>query len=91
MESDQEDMINEEEIQTLRSIQKPLTTHTQPETEEENSNDEGSLTESDELSMIGEDLVNRSLAEVTSLLDQQIDLNYSGTSGKGFYFWQKQK
>ena len=83
MESDQEDMINEEEIQTLRSIQKPLTTHPQPETEEENSNDEGSLTESDELSMIGEDLVNRSLAEVTSLLDQQIDLNHGGTSGTG--------
>ena len=83
MESDQEDMINEEEIQTLRSIQKPLATHPQPETEEENSNDEGSLTESDELSMIGEDLVNRSLAEVTSLLDQQIDLNHGGTSGTG--------
>ena len=83
MESDQEDMINEEGIQTLRSIQKPLATHPQPETEEENSNDEGSLTESDELSMIGEDLVNRSLAEVTSLLDQQIDLNHGGTSGTG--------
>ena len=28
---------------------------------------------------LGEDLVNRSLAEVTSLLDQQIDLNNSGS------------
>ena len=76
MESDQEDMINEEEIKTLRSIQQPLAVNPATETEEE-SNDE-SLTESDELSMIGEDLVNQSLAEVTSLLDRQLDLNNPG-------------
>ena len=77
MESDQEDMINEEEIKTLRSIQQPLAVNPAATETEEESNDE-SLTESDELSMIGEDLVNQSLAEVTSLLDRQLDLNNAG-------------
>ena len=80
MESDQEDMINEEEIKTLRSIQQPLAVNPATETEEE-SNDEGSLTESDELSMIGEDLVNQSLAEVTSLLDRQLDFTLNSGAG----------
>ena len=38
-----------------------------------------SINESEELSIIGEDLVNQSLAEVTAILDQQMDLNGSET------------
>ena len=67
MESDQD--INEEEVKTLHSINQPLETNVEEVTED------SSMDESDELSILGEDLVNRSLAEVTSLLDQQIDLN----------------
>jgi len=67
MESDQD--VNEEEVKTLHSINQPLETNVEEVTED------SSMDESDELSILGEDLVNRSLAEVTSLLDQQIDLN----------------
>ena len=73
IESDQEELINEEEVKTLQSINQPFIDHN--DNEEDLEDEQGSLTESDELSMIGEDLVNRSLAEVTSLLDRQIDLN----------------
>ena len=69
MESDQD--INEEEVKTLQSINQPLETNVEEVTED------SSMDESDELSILGEDLVNRSLAEVTSLLDQQIDLSES--------------
>ena len=75
IESDQEEMINEDEVKTLRSINQPFIHEGNHEELEEEQEEIESLTESDELSMIGEDLVNRSLAEVTSLLDQQIDLN----------------
>ena len=64
---DSEQDINEEEVKTIQSINEPLETNV----EEADS----SMDESDELSILGEDLVNRSLAEVTSLLDQQIDLS----------------
>ena len=67
---DTEQDMNEEEVKTLQSINQPLETNVE-ETEEADS----SMDESDELSILGEDLVNRSLAEVTSLLDQQIDLS----------------
>ena len=40
MESDQEDMINEEEIKTLRSIQQPLAVNPAATETEEESNDE---------------------------------------------------
>lgn len=75
MESDQEDMINEDEIKALRSINQPIIMNPSllQQNREEEDEDE-SLTESDELSMIGEDLVNRSLAEVTSMLDQQLEI-----------------
>ena len=53
------------------SINQPIEVNTPNEEDEEND----SLNESDELSMIGEDLVNQSLAEVTAILDQQLDLN----------------
>ena len=72
MESDQEDLVNEEEVKTLREIHQPLVLSKETMELEEEAE---SLTESDELSIIGEDLVNRSLAEVTSLLDQQLELS----------------
>ena len=50
---------------------------TTPNGEEE---DMESINESEELSIIGEDLVNQSLAEVTAILDQQMDLNNGSTS-----------
>ena len=53
------------------AINQPIEVNTPNEEEEEVE----SLNESDELSMIGEDLVNQSLAEVTAILDQQMDLN----------------
>ena len=55
----------------MQSINQPLETNVEEVTED------SSMDESDELSILGEDLVNRSLAEVTSLLDQQIDLSES--------------
>ena len=73
MESDQEELCNEDEVKAIREIRQPIAVH-----EEE---DEESMDESDELSLLGEDLVNRSLAEVTALLDSQMDLN-SSTSTK---------
>jgi len=36
------------------------------------------MTESEELDLLGEDLVNSSLAEVTENLDRQIDVNDNG-------------
>lgn len=36
------------------------------------------MTESEELDLLGEDLVNSSLAEVTENLDRQIDVNENG-------------
>ena len=65
---DTEQDIKEEEVKTLQSINQPLETNVEEE-------GDSSMDESDELSILGEDLVNRSLAEVTSLLDQQIDLS----------------
>ncbi len=54
MESDQDDMLNEDEVKRLQSISQPLTLHPHPipGTTEEMDEVE-SLTESDELSLIG--------------------------------------
>lgn len=86
MESDQEDMINEDEIKALRSINQPLIMNPSlmqgPSQQQTTEDEEESLTESDELSMIGEDLVNRSLAEVTSMLDQQLEISSENEAKK---------
>ena len=64
-------------LRTIEAINQPLETDaTTPNGEEE---DMESINESEELSIIGEDLVNQSLAEVTAILDQQMDLNGSET------------
>ena len=65
-------------LRTIEAINQPLETDaTTPNGEEE---DMESINESEELSIIGEDLVNQSLAEVTAILDQQMDLNNGSTS-----------
>merc|ERR1712107_609356 len=71
MDQDEEELYNEDHLRAIEAINQPIEVNTPNEEEEEVE----SLNESDELSMIGEDLVNQSLAEVTAILDQQMDLN----------------
>jgi hypothetical protein len=70
VEADEDDLYNDDEaVRALDAINQPLDL-----TSLVNQDDEiESMDESDELSLIGEDLVNQSLAEVTALLDQNID------------------
>jgi len=79
---DDELLYNEAEVQALRSIREPLI-GVDPNAQHDEEEDLESMDESEELSMIGEDLVNRSLAEVTALLDQQISLNKASSASNG--------